>query len=259
MSFYPQLITGALSQFPITKRRQTRTVMNRLADGSSVRLADVPGASTGWQLQYAGITDAEMASLQQFFELCEGSLNGFTFVDPTGNLLAWSEDLTNSVWQPGPLLTVTAGVADPFGGTLGYHLANSGNAAQGVSQTLNAPGGYVYSLSVYAKSAVAAPVTLSIASQTKTVTVGSSWTRLSLTASTNTSATSVIFTVQCGPGAIDIYGPQVDAQPAPSAYKKSTTGGVYQNSRFQDDTLTCISTDPNFNSVTVSILNVNHL
>ena len=43
MSFYPQLITGALSQFPITKRRQTRTVINRLADGSSVRLVDTLG------------------------------------------------------------------------------------------------------------------------------------------------------------------------------------------------------------------------
>ena len=135
---------------------------------------------------------------------------------------------------------------------------NAGNAAQGVSQTLNAPGGYVYSFSVYAKSAAAATVTLSIATQNKSFTVGTNWSRISFTAST-VAAASVVFTVQCGPGAIDVYGPQADAQPAASAYKKSTTGGVYQNSRFQDDALTCISTDPNFNSVNVSILNVNHL
>ena len=102
-------------------------MINNLADGSSVKLADVTGGSTGWQLQYAGLTDAETGSLQQFFESCEGSLNGFTFVDPAGNLLAWSEDLTNAVWQPGPLLAVTGGVADPLGGTQRFSLVNSGD------------------------------------------------------------------------------------------------------------------------------------
>ncbi len=152
VSVYPQLTSGTLSQFPLKKRLQQRTVINNLADGSTVKLADANGGSTGWQLQYAGLTDAEAGSLQQFFESCEGSLNGFTFVDPAGNLLAWSEDLTNSVWQPGPLLAVTGGVADPLGGTQGFNLANSGAAAQGVSQTLNAPGGYVYTLSVYVQA-----------------------------------------------------------------------------------------------------------
>lgn len=130
VTVYPQLTSGTLSQFPLKKRRQQRTVINNLADGSSVRLADVYGGSSGWRLQYAGLSDAETGSLQQFFESCEGSLNGFTFVDPAGNLLAWSEDLTNSVWQAGPFLAVTGGVTDPLGGTQGFNLVNSGAAAK---------------------------------------------------------------------------------------------------------------------------------
>src|ERR1700749_3291790 len=99
MSAYPQLTTGTLSQFPITKRIQPRTVVNSLADGSSVRLADVNGGTVGWKLQYKELSDAELTSLQQFFVACEGSLNTFTYLDPAGNLFAWSEDLSNSAWK----------------------------------------------------------------------------------------------------------------------------------------------------------------
>src|SRR3984957_20145902 len=141
---YPQLTTGAYSQFPLRKQRRTRTVTNMAADGSSIKLADPNAAITEWQLRYEGLSDIELSNLQTFFALSEGSLNGFTFLDPAGNLLAWSEDLTNAVWSPGPLLTTTGGVGDPFGGTNAFQLTNSGAGAQNVSQTLNVPTGYVF-------------------------------------------------------------------------------------------------------------------
>ena len=56
-----------------------------------------------WSLRYAGSEDAELATLQQFFTAAEGTLNAFTFLDPTSNLLAWSDHLDNAVWVPGPL------------------------------------------------------------------------------------------------------------------------------------------------------------
>jgi hypothetical protein len=259
MSVFPQLTSGTLSQFPLRKQHQARTVINNLADGSSVKLADVTGGYAGWQLGYVGLSDAETASLQQFFESCEGSLNGFAFVDPAGNLLAWSEDLTNSAWQADPLVTVTGGVADPLGGKQGFNLANSGAAAQGVSQTLNAPAGYVYSLSVYAQASAAGALILSIGAQSKSIAIGSGWTRVSFTASGDANASSIAFAIRCAPGTVDIFGPQVEAQGAPSAYKRGSTGGVYQNARFQDDSLSCISTAPNQNSVTMNIFYANHL
>lgn len=259
MSVYPQLTSGAISQFPMQKTRETRTVVNTLADGSSIKLADDNGGSTGWQLQYAGLTDAETTNLQQFFESCEGSLNSFTFVDPAGNLLAWSEDLTNAVWEAAPLLAVTGGAADPLGNTNAFTLTNSGAAAQGLTQTLNAPGGYTYSLSVYIQASQPLAVTLSIGSQTETVTAGPSWSRVGFTATGSASAASIAIGIQCAPGAVSVFGPQVEAQPAVSAYKKSTTGGVYQNARFQGDSLRCTSTAPNQNSVTVNITYVSHI
>ena len=79
---YPQLTTAAYSQFPLRKQRRTRTVTNMAADGSSIKLADPNGAITEWQLQYEGLSDTELNRLQQFFAATEGSLNGFTFLDP---------------------------------------------------------------------------------------------------------------------------------------------------------------------------------
>src|SRR5581483_1675491 len=98
MLVYPQLTTGAVSQFPAQKRRKLRTVVNALGDGSSIKLADPPGELTEWQLQYAGLSDQEALALEQFFESVEGSLGVFTFLDPTANLFSWSGQLDHREW-----------------------------------------------------------------------------------------------------------------------------------------------------------------
>ena len=110
MLVYPQLTTGALSQFPIQRKRTLRTVTNVAADGSRVVYADPAGGTVEWRLAYTDLSDAEIAGLQAFHTAAEGSLNSFTFVDPAANLLLWSEDLTNQCWVLAPLLTVEAGV-----------------------------------------------------------------------------------------------------------------------------------------------------
>lgn len=259
MSVYPQLLTGALAQFPITRRLDARTCVNSLADGSTIKFADPNGASTVWQLEYAGLTDNEAAALEQFYEACEGSLNGFTFVDPAGNLLAWSEDLTNSAWQAGPLLAVSGGASDPLGGANAFHLTNSGAAGQGITQTLNAPGGYVYTLSAYAQASSPATLTLTIGNSTRTFAAGPEWNRFAFTATVDASVNSAAFAIECTPGAMTIFGPQVEAQPAASPYQTGLTGGVYANARFLDDGLLRTSTAPNENNFTVKITYVNHL
>src|SRR5579872_3936406 len=124
MLVYPQLSSGALTQFPGLRRRRTRTISSAMDDGSSVKLGDPGAAGMEWRLQYQGLGDAEIAALQQFFLAAEGSLNGFTFLDPSGNLLAWSEVLNHNVWTADPQLTVQGGVTDPAGGANGWQINN---------------------------------------------------------------------------------------------------------------------------------------
>jgi hypothetical protein len=255
MAVYPQLGSGALGQFPVRKRRRLRTVVNQARDGRTVRLADPAGEITEWQLEYSELTDAETAALQGFFDEVEGSLRGFTFVDPSANLLAWSEKLDEAVWEAGPLLTIAAAITDPFGETRASRLSNTGGAAQGLSQTLSAPPEYVYCFSAYLRSA--APVTVTILRGTARADrkVSSEWRRI-----TFSGAGEVTFGLELPAGAtVDVYGLQVEPQPAASGYKTSTSGGVYEHARLRDDVLAITATGVERHSCTVNIIHANHL
>ena len=65
-----------------------------------VKLADPAGAVTEWDLPYTGLSDAELTTLEQFFAAAEGTLNDFTFVDPTGNLWTALQDPFVNVPRP---------------------------------------------------------------------------------------------------------------------------------------------------------------
>jgi hypothetical protein len=257
---YPQLFTGVISQFPILKQCRQRTVVNALADGSAIKLEDPAGASVGWELRYANLSDAEINALQQFFLAMEGSLNGFTFVDPTANLLAWSGDLTNAVWQAAPFLTLSGGLADPLGGNNAWQLMNSGEGVQMLTQTLNVPTSYTYCFSVYAFSNQPAMIQLWLGNNSAQASLSSQWSRYQITGTGDASANAVEFGIGLAADAtLSVFGPQVEAQLAPSAYKAATGGGIYANARFRDDTLTFTTTDVNHHSATVNIFYANSL
>lgn len=260
MLAYPQLMSGALSQFPAARRRRARTVVNSMADGSAIKMSDPAAGTTEWQLSYTGLSDSELASLQQFFQAAEGSLNGFTFLDPSANLLAWSEDLGNSSWQADPQLKLQSGVVDALGGKNAWQLANAGGGPQSLSQTLNAPGGYVYCFSFYLQATQVSTVTLTAGNSQKAFAVGSAWRRFTVVGSGDPNGVSVVFGIAAPAGAtIDVFGPQAEAQQAPSIYQTSTTGGVYTNTRFRDDTFSFTTQAENRHSTTVNLFYASHL
>ena len=260
MLVYPQLATGALSQFPVRKQRRRRTVVNAAADGTSIKLADPSAQVTEWELKYTGLSGTEVAALQQFFAASEGSLHGFTFLDPTGNLLAWSDHLDNAVWTMESFLSASSGAADPVGGTTAWHLSNSGGGPQSISQTLAAPGGYVYTLSAYAKSSQTTTVTLLLGTARGNRILGPGWSRISLPGTGDPAAASILFGLEVPAGAaIDVYGIQAEPQAAPSIYRSASVGGVYEGARFRDDVLSITADSINSNSTTVNIIHASHL
>ena len=260
MLVYPQLATGALSQFPVQKRRSLRTVVNTSLDGRAIKLADPGAETTEWQLAYAGLTDDEVAALEQFFAASEGTLNSFTFLDPTGNLFAWSDQLDNAAWAAGPFLSVVGGIADPAGGMNAWRLANSGAGAQNISQTLSAPAGYLYCFSLFARSLAGTPVTVLHGTNCINQILGTDWSRIIVAASGDPSAESIAFGVEVPAGeSADVFGMQVEPQAGASLYKATTIGGVYQNARFRDDVLSITTTGVNCHSATVNILYANNI
>jgi hypothetical protein len=257
---FPQLTTGTLAQFPVRKVRQKRTITNILGDMSTVKLSDANGEIIEWRLEYSGLSDAELTNLQQFHVAAEGSLNAFTFLDPTANLLAWSDQLNNAAWSADPFLVLTGGLSDPAGGNNGWQLTNTGMAPQSILQTLNAPGGYTYCVSTYAMSASSDVVTVVLGGNRTTVALTNRWSRIGASGHGDPTAESISFGLELSAGgSVDVFGMQVEAQPAASGYKASTAGGVYANAYLSDDTFSFTTTDVNCHSATINIAYVNRL
>jgi hypothetical protein len=259
MLYFPQLSTGSVGQFPIQKRRLTRTVVNEASDGARFKLADANAAAVEWTLGFQTLTDNERDALAQFHGSVEGSLGNFTFLDPTDNLLCWSEKLDEAVWERNLLLTVTTGVADPLGGTNANRISNTGAGPLAIQQVVNGPGWYEYAFSLQARSGLAQQITLirstATATQSSAYEIGPAWTPLLLSGKFPGTDPSVTFGIQLPPGgSADLFAIQVEAQMGASGYKKTLSScGVYPNARFLDDALAVQADGPSQHSCQIRI------
>jgi hypothetical protein len=241
MQIFPQLTTGALALYPVTKQELQRTVVNVLADGSAVVYADPDGAIAGWSLRATGLTLAEWIAIESLFQQTAGMAGTFTFLDPVGNLLLQSENFSAGAWTNGALVQLTAGIADPFGTTRATRLVNMGQAAAGVMQILNVPGDFQYCLSVWVRSTSGSAVTLAAANTSKSFRAGTQWKRVYFSSNPGQAgATTVTFGAQLAAGgSVELFGMQAEAQLGPSDYKiTSAVGGVYPKARFGSDQIT---------------------
>lgn len=260
MLYYPQLSSGSIGQFPMRRRSQMRTVSNETLSGDTIRTADTGSQTVRWELQYKQLTNEEWSAIEQLFEACEGRLGTFTFLDPTDNLLLWSEDWTKQAWTAGVLMQVTGGMADPLGGTGAMQVGQTGQAAERIVQTIGGASWFQYCFSVYlcADSTVTAQVVVATSGQESksAVVVGPAWTRVVKTGSLAAKQDGISFGVELPAAAtIQVFGAQVEAQPAAGHYKKTTDrGGVYTETRFDSDSLLVTTDGKNSNSGVVRLV-----
>jgi hypothetical protein len=257
--FFPQLSTGTAVVYPVTKKTNLRTAVNVLGDGSTVVFEDPDAARSGWELRASGLTLVEWTAIDALFGQTYGKWGNFTFLDPTGNLLAQSESFGNSIWTNGPLIALTTGVSDPLGTTRATGAVNSGQTEAAIAQTLNVPGNFQYCLSVWAQSAAGSRVTLQIAGITKSFALTAQWQRVVLSGNPGqTGATTVTFAVQLDAGgSVQLFGMQAEAQPGPSDYKQTgTSGSVYSQARFDTDQLTATAQGTDVYDAVIPIVNV---
>lgn len=234
--YYPQLATGALVQFPTRKSFEYRSVINTLSDGSTVRYADSDASMRGWELRYKGLSDAEREALEKFFAEAEGRLNSFFFLDPFQNLLTSSAEFQQEVWVKGPLLRI-----EEEGSTV--RVTNTAQVSQTLKQTASVPGWFQYCFSAFLSADSPARIGLSLSSADGSVhssqIAGLNETALWCSGAISGHAEELTCALEIPPGAVlRIRGLQLEAQPAPSAYKASRkTTGVYPETRFDQDAL----------------------
>jgi hypothetical protein len=233
---YPQLSTGALAQFPLKRTLGRRTVLNRLPDGSVIRLADPDASWCKWELSYFGLTDAERTSLESFFQETEGRLQSFLFMDPCGNLLCWSEDPTKEVWDADSLLQINAAEGQVI-------LTNTAQTTQSLRQTLQVPGWFHYCFSAFVKSGSASRVRLAIENGDGSIETDAEadtqWRRVFCSGSLGGAAEEISCRLQLEPGAVvEVRGLQMGPQPGVSSAKRTTErNGAFHETRFADDAL----------------------
>ncbi len=236
---YPQLSTGVISQFPLTKTFAYRTVVNELPDGSAIRLSDADATTLSWDLRYSGLSSAERDALSSFFELTAGSLKSFLFLDPRGNLLRYSDDLTKSVWSVDGLLRVQ--LED---GVL--HVTNTAQTASSFQQHVATAAGYTVCGSALVRSGGGAPINVTGFLSTPAVekgsqiSVGADWTVVVTSTVTDADSNDVAFGLRFPAGAVvEVKNLQLEAQPGRSAYKRTAgVSGRFEETRFDQSSLT---------------------
>jgi hypothetical protein len=259
MPFFPQLESGSLVQYPHVKRIATRSILNDLPDGTRIKLYDAGAGAASWDLSFTGLTSAERAALEAFFQAMEGRLQEFTWLDPMSNLVASSEDFEAATWQKGPLLELTAGRSDPMGGASATRVVNSGQNTQNIEQSVAAPASYTYAFSVWAKGD--AEVEISLAGRAAGPSVRASrrisqmWRRLSHAVSIGGPEESMTFSVELpGGSSVELFGAQVEPQPEAGVYKRTGgRGGIYPRSRFDHDALSFEAEAPGYYGTTLRI------
>jgi hypothetical protein len=257
--YFPQLATGNISQFPGRKYVMQRTVVNRAPGNRAVKMADPEAATKRWDLRYSGLTDAELGALQDLFIACEGRLRSFVFPDPFGNLLRWTEDLSKSVWQGS--LQISGGIEDPNGQTSAWRLTNAAQASLSLTQSVDAPGWYRYAFSSWVRSNSTAAVTLRLENDEGVVAVrypvSADWKRIYASGEIPGSAEEIRCCIEVPAAcAVDVFGPQLEAQAGASGYRKATgTSGVYRT-RFDQDDFECVSNGLDNNSARLRLVTV---
>lgn len=255
MSWFPQISSGAIAQFPVTRSRIWRAILNGLESGEQIMLPDTAAGQIEWKLSFEDLTAEEVSNLSSLFTGSQGSFGAFTFVDPLANLLGWSEDFTQPNWQPG-LLQTAGGVTDPLGTTRASSFSNTSAGTQAMQQSLGVPGAYVACLSLWIRSNSAGTVTLQRDNTQSIVPAGTAWTRQHLSAKGVAGATQSTFSIVLASGqAVDVWGFQVEAQPYPSAYKQTSAPlGIYEETYFENDELSITNTSMGLSSCEVRLI-----
>jgi hypothetical protein len=257
--YYPQLSTGSISQFPTRKHILERTIVNRALSGRVVKMADPEGGISRWELSYSGLTDAELAALQDLFAACEGRLRTLVFLDPCGNLLRWTDAPTNPVWQTS--MQILGEIEDPNGGASAWRVTNAAQAAQSFTQSANIPGWYRYTFSVWSRSSSTDHLVLKLANADGAVEVSRSisevWQQVSISGEIPGEDSEIRCSIEIPAAcAVDLYGPQLDAQSDASGYCRSNDRSGAYVARFDQDEFECITYGPDNHSTTVRLVSV---
>jgi hypothetical protein len=157
MATFPVLNSdGTRSMYPNTVAFEHLTDVTNLSSGEHIAFPWRAEPLGRYTLKLTNLSDAEVTTVRSFFRSMCGRFGQFQYVDPTGNLVHWSEDYTQAAWTKA--CTVGASMADPAGGNGASVLTGDGSGNCNLTQLVTVDPSVVGSLacfSVYLKAITA--------------------------------------------------------------------------------------------------------
>lgn len=245
MRHFPQLESGCAGQYPVAKLISPRVAWSETPGGLRRRAFDGAGSRVVWRMELHGLRESEAGAIEGLFEECEGRRRSFTFVDPTANLLAATDDGTSTYWERDEGTAVAGGVAGLSGASGGFRITNQGAGWGGVWQAATVPEEMTYCLSAYMRATSEGKARLRIGRTERVVEPDGRW-RQMWVSGTSGETGPVEFAIEAEAGGqVEVWGPQAEAQVAPSEYKRNRgRGGWYSRARFSTDDLSFATEGP---------------
>jgi len=254
MTHFPQLESGCAGQYPITRTLSMRTAASETPGGERRAAFDAAGSRVRWRMPLTGLTENESAAIETLFQQSEGRRRSFVFVDPSANLLAATDQGESAHWERGAGVTVTGGLIGVDGQPGAFRVTNASAGWSGVSQTLAIPETMTYCLSAWVRASAGWSVKLSIGSSEQLAELNEEWRQAWVSGVSGTAPVKFTIAAEAS-GSIEVYGPQVEAQIAPSEYKRNRgRGGWYPRARFDGDELNIEAEGPGLYACEVAIV-----
>lgn len=280
-TYFPQL-AGVLAQYPYTSSASYATIRDDMDMGRRYAFSQI-GAGLSrfpteplyrWPNNYSQLTDAQAVTLETFFDSMAGRFGEFAYLDPGGNLVQYSEDLSHSSWGKFNLSLTASGITDPYGGTRATQVTSSG--ANGILSTIvletlvNGTLGMSFCGSVWLRAASSGQsiwiafeyVGLGTFHASTIALPAGVWKRVNTPISVVPSNSPTGIKLYIGGNnlwgsgkVIDVFGPQVVPMPGPGEYAKTPGNyGYHAKCRFDTDELAFRYLGPNQVSVSAPIV-----
>jgi hypothetical protein len=267
MDFFPVIHSnGGRAQYPNAVTFEHLTNQDNLPGNAHIAFGWRAEPLARYTLNLKNLADAEVSTLETFFESMHGRFGQFAYLDPTGNLLANSDDYTQATWTKA--CTVCASVADPAGGTAATVLAGDGSGNSSLTQVVTidpSVAGSLACFSVFLQAVTAGGafnVYLTDGTTTTNaacvLTVGS-WTRVSVpwTFGTSGNVTVGVGGTSCwtGTNQIAVFGPMLSMTEGAAPYLRTPGFSALRfYCRFDQDALDIEYKGINQTDVTVKIV-----
>jgi hypothetical protein len=218
----------------------SETVYSTRVNATEQRASDA-GPKQLWDLEL-DLNNTELAAVEAFFVAHDGPYEGFVFLDPSDNLLKWSENFQQAAWEK---------TEPSFFQMIGTRITNTSGSPNLLKQSVPVQG-IDLAASVWLKSA-SAPITLRLTGAVeKVVQPGDDWTRYTL-AGTPGGPSGFEIEFPAG-GSVDVTGAQLVTGQAAGVYVRTgAVSGYHANAHFDSQELQHRVVGPGRNQVRLRI------